>query len=191
MWALVFGLSVGLFFGLLYGLVFGLVGALVGHEVDAKLIPNQGIRRSARTAILIGLVAGLVGRLALGLLYGPYNGVFVGLVFAATVGLIFGGYACISHIALRLVLWSIGALPLRTVSFVDYATERVFLRRVGGGYIFVHRLLQEHLAGLERGTTLTAHNHRPESAARQAGLTHQCGVAEPGGRPHLVGTNTG
>ena len=26
------------------------------------------------------------------------------------------------------------------------ATERIFLRRVGGGYIFVHRLLQDYLA---------------------------------------------
>jgi hypothetical protein len=149
--AVVFGLSVALLFGLAFGLVFGLVGALVGHEVEARLIPNQGIRRSARTAILIGLVFGLAGALVVGLLNGQHNGPFagllVGLLFAPTVGLIFGGYACISHIALRLVLWRIGALPLRTVSFVDYATERVFLRRVGGGYIFVHRLLQEHFAG--------------------------------------------
>jgi hypothetical protein len=61
----------------------------------------------------------------------------------------FGGYACMSHIALRLVLWHIGTLPLRTITFLDYATERIFLRRVGGGYIFVHRLLQEYFAGLE------------------------------------------
>jgi hypothetical protein len=58
-------------------------------------------------------------------------------------------YACISHIALRLVLWRTGALPLRTITFLNYATERIFLRRVGGGYIFVHRLLQEYFAGLD------------------------------------------
>jgi hypothetical protein len=26
--------------------------------------------------------------------------------------------------------------------------ERIFLRKVGGGYIFVHRLLMEHFASL-------------------------------------------
>jgi hypothetical protein len=28
------------------------------------------------------------------------------------------------------------------------STERIFLRKVGGGYIFVHRLLMEHFASL-------------------------------------------
>ena len=27
--------------------------------------------------------------------------------------------------------------------FLDYATERIFLRKVGGGYIFIHQLLQD------------------------------------------------
>jgi hypothetical protein len=49
---------------------------------------------------------------------------------------------------LRALLWRNGSLPLDTVRFLEYATERIFLRRVGGGYIFVHRLLQEHFASL-------------------------------------------
>lgn len=32
---------------------------------------------------------------------------------------------------------------------LDYATERILLRKVGGGYIFVHRLLMEYFASLE------------------------------------------
>lgn len=61
-------------------------------------------------------------------------------------GLTFGGYACLSHGSLRLVLWHVGALPLSTIRFLDYASERLLLRRVGGGYIFVHGLLQEYFA---------------------------------------------
>ncbi len=30
--------------------------------------------------------------------------------------------------------------------FLDYCHERILLRKVGGGYIFVHRLLQEYFA---------------------------------------------
>jgi hypothetical protein len=71
-----------------------------------------------------------------------------GLLF----GLFFGGFACLSHLALRLVLWRIGALPLATVHFLDYATERVFVRKVGGGYTFVHRLLQDYFAALKNDT---------------------------------------
>jgi hypothetical protein len=41
-----------------------------------------------------------------------------------------------------------GSLPLRLVPFLDECAERIFLRKVGGGYIFVHRLLMEHFASL-------------------------------------------
>jgi NACHT domain len=178
---LVFGLLGVLFFGLLGGLVFGLLGGLVGGEVEAKSTPNQGIRRSARMAVFIGLfgvlVFGLLGVLVFGLLgvliFGPLGvpfyellgvpffgligvlvigllgGLAFGLLGGLTVGLVFGGYACLSHGALRLVLWRAGLLPLSTIHFLDFATERIFLRRVGGGYIFVHRLLQEHFVMLE------------------------------------------
>jgi hypothetical protein len=30
------------------------------------------------------------------------------------------------------------------MDFLDYAAERLFLRQVGGGYIFIHSLLQDH-----------------------------------------------
>ena len=69
---------------------------------------------------------------------------FSGLVSA----LAFGGYACLSHLGLRVLLYRNGSLPLRLVPFLDYCAERIFLRKVGGGYIFVHRLLMEHFASL-------------------------------------------
>ncbi|HEX2326632.1 MAG TPA: hypothetical protein VHQ00_14645, partial [Chloroflexota bacterium] len=75
-----------------------------------------------------------------------------GLLYALIGGLAFGGYACLSHAAQRLVLWRAGSLPLEAVGFLDYAAGRAFLRRAGGGYLFVHRLLQEHFAALGDGT---------------------------------------
>jgi hypothetical protein len=139
--------------------LFGLVGGLSGREVEAKLRGNQGIRRSARTAILVSLIVLLAFTVVPGLISAVISGpggvvgwLNVGLVLGLNIGLacglVFGGYACLSHAALRLMLWRIGVLPLRTIRFLDYATERVFLRKVGGGYIFVHRLLQEYFADL-------------------------------------------
>jgi hypothetical protein len=32
------------------------------------------------------------------------------------------------------------------VKFLDYAAERILLRKVGGGYIFIHRMLLEYFA---------------------------------------------
>jgi eukaryotic-like serine/threonine-protein kinase len=37
-------------------------------------------------------------------------------------------------------------LPWRLIPFLDHCVDLIFLRRVGGGYIFVHRLLMEHFA---------------------------------------------
>jgi hypothetical protein len=34
-------------------------------------------------------------------------------------------------------------------ALLDYAAGRIFLRKVGGGYIFIHRMLMEYFASLE------------------------------------------
>jgi hypothetical protein len=154
-------LGLALVFGLFFGLIFGLVGGLDSGGVTATITPNQGIRRSARSASLSGLVFALVFALVFGLPFAPVaglgsallGGLLGGLGGGLLGGLAFGGYACLSHIALRLVLWRQGAMPLNYVRFLDYCAERIFLRKVGGGYIFVHRLLLEHFAGMEHGTT--------------------------------------
>jgi hypothetical protein len=137
-------------FGMGGAVAFGLTGGFAGRELETRVTPNQGIHRSARAALLVATLSCLVfsllgalafagsGRLAYGLLLGP--------ALALPAALAFGGYACMSHTALRLVLWRNGSLPLDAVSFLDFATERIFLRRVGGGYIFVHRLLQDYFA---------------------------------------------
>ena len=54
----------------------------------------------------------------------------------------------LSHLALRFVLWRSGAMPWNYAAFLDYAARRVFLRKVGGGYIFIHRMLLEYFAAL-------------------------------------------
>ena len=71
------------------------------------------------------------------------------LTFALVGGLAYGGYACLAHLALRLVLWRSGAIPWNYARFLDYCAERIFLRKVGGGYLFVHRMLLEYFASLD------------------------------------------
>jgi hypothetical protein len=162
---LLLGLFLGLFLGLLSGLFFGLLGVLFlginrGLSNDRlekiyHLIPNQGILRSARNGILYGLLVGLLGGLSfgllggllLGLLYGLLYGLFVGLFLGLFFGLFAGGgLAYIQHIILRLLLWQSKLAPLRYVRFLDYTTRCILLRKIGGGYIFIHRLLLDFLA---------------------------------------------
>jgi hypothetical protein len=64
-------------------------------------------------------------------------------------GLRTGGYAWIQHILLRIFLWRAHNAPWNYPDFLDFAVERILLRRVGGGYIFIHRFLLDYFARLD------------------------------------------
>lgn len=71
------------------------------------------------------------------------------ILIGLLVGLRFGGVAAIQHCIVRLLLWIRGDAPLNYTGFLDYAaTERHFLPKVGGGYIFAHRNLLEYFAAM-------------------------------------------
>jgi hypothetical protein len=147
----------GLVFGLVLGLVVWLVGALIVGlsfgEIESRVIPNQGIVKSARNAAIFGLVFGLVGVLVGGLagaaVGGPDSaliGVLGGLIVPLVVGLYTGGGSCLKHVILRLwLIWN-GSTPWTYVRFLDHAADRVLLRKVGGGYAFIHRMLLDYFA---------------------------------------------
>jgi hypothetical protein len=71
-----------------------------------------------------------------------------GLIVGLITGLFFGGRTVIRHFTLRYLLFREGYVPWRYADFLDHAAERIFLRKVGGGYIFIHRLLMEYFASL-------------------------------------------
>ena len=159
-------LVVGLEGGLVVGLIGGLLGVLIfglgGDEVEVRTTPNQGIHRSARSWMVFGVISGLISGLIFWLIFGlsarqvvgAGAGLIVGVGTGLGLGLNYGGSAVILHYTLRWMLYRNVYLPLRLVPFLDYCTERIFLRKVGGGYIFVHRLLMEHFASL--------HTEQPE-----------------------------
>jgi hypothetical protein len=158
---LIIGLIIVLISPLIGGLIAALIGGFRGPEIQKKLEPNQGIWKSARNALTVGLMAGLmvgsigwlmtgpIGWLMVGsigwLMTGPIGGLTAGLIG----GLIYGGAACLRHFSLRLMLYRMGYIPWNYARFLDYAAERLFLQKVGGGYIFVHRMLLEHFAQME------------------------------------------
>jgi hypothetical protein len=74
--------------------------------------------------------------------FGIVSGIFTGLI----AGLRLGGLALLRHGILRLILSIFVGLPLKFVTFLDAAAARILLHKVGGGYIFIHRMLLEHFA---------------------------------------------
>lgn len=149
-------------FLVLGGLVGGLTGALVDAVRGDKASPNQGIKLSLKN----GLAALLIGLLG----FGPAiwldstedslqsNFMLASwLIILASVGLHRGGSAGVKHYSLRLVLWLTGATPSlsRFIPFLDHCAKLILLKKVGGGYMFIHRSLLEYFAGLP---------HQPQKA---------------------------
>lgn len=50
----------------------------------------------------------------------------------------------------------------RLVPFLDHATRLIILQPVGGGWVFIHHLLQEHLAAKTADGPTPSRDHRPE-----------------------------
>jgi hypothetical protein len=154
----------GLVFGIPTGIGVGLLVAGTRRRItDQRNRPNQGFRTSLRNGMRLGVLgvplALLVGWLSAWLLP-PDSPLLLPRDWAsaarfAILGfgggfLYFGGGAALWHYALRLGLWLEGRLPLRLAAFLDQGVRLILLQRVGGGWVFIHRLLQEHLAA---GTT--------------------------------------
>ena len=157
---LISGIADGLNFTLLVVLFFGLFSGLSSGVLDEheRATPNQGIWDSARNSMRVGLVGGLIVGSLFGLfawfLYEPSfavlaSGLSYGLIVGMAFGLRGGGLACVKHVVLRLLLWRTWSIPWNYPRFLDYAAERTLLRKVRGGYIFLHRLLLDYFAVLE------------------------------------------
>jgi DNA polymerase III delta prime subunit/MFS family permease len=163
---LMVGLIVGLIFSLSAGLIIGLREGFKSLEIETRTSPNQGIWKSLQNAVIVavivaviggvmggvmgGVIGGVMGGVSEGLIFGLSFGLRVGLIFSLSFGLMVGlrngGVACIQHFILRLILYRNGYIPWNYAQFLDYATDRLFLQRVGGGYRFMHDLLRQHFA---------------------------------------------
>lgn len=173
----VYGLRYGLIYGAIVGAaasVTSILTSILSEGWSSSMItdrrqlqrPNEGIRRSLSHAVLaaclFGLMGGVMSGIACGLIFGligglsgwPILGAGFGIVLGGLIACQFfifsGGMAFIEHFFLRYYLWRRGVIPRNYATFLNYATDRILLRKIGGGYMFVHRLLLDYFAGLEQ-----------------------------------------
>ncbi len=178
-----FGLLLGLLFGSLFGSLFGFSGKVLPEHLP--LSPNKGIRRSAGNgvhaaltallgsglvfALVFTLFGGVINRLSHGLVgsisselgdstlgAGIAFGNLIGLLIGPLVGLSYGLGAFVQHCVLRFWLQRRHVFPWKAVQFLEVARTRIFLRRVGRGYGFVHRELLDFFAALYLVTSVPA-----------------------------------
>jgi len=137
--------------GLLWGLNLPWHLGLRPRPRRRQTAPNESVRRSARHAAVTGLVT--AAALGAGLLLAwPADHALGGpVILAAAAGagvaasISNGAGACARHYAARVTLTRAGVIPWRFGTFLDAMTERTLLHRSGSGYLFIHRLLAEHL----------------------------------------------
>jgi hypothetical protein len=141
---------------LLFCSIFWLFGAvmysLFNVDVEKTTFPNQGIWESAKAWILISIII-VLGFYTLQMLSQSHwehtYSLGENILMGVTIGLIRAGYCCIQHFTLRVILCCNVKIPWNYARFLDYATEHIFLQKVGGSYIFVHRMLLEHFAQMK------------------------------------------
>jgi serine/threonine protein kinase/energy-coupling factor transporter ATP-binding protein EcfA2 len=175
-YGLEFGLTYGLIAGFVYWLLLGFSQGIVQEQIENqdRRTFNQGIRRSLRNGLLTSLLGaglitvvgvlsyqldyGLISMLNLGqvsmlhltlsfwLAYACFLAISGGLLMWATVG----GLTVLRHYVVRFLLARGHAFPWHAQAFLDDATVYILLRRVGGGYSFVHRRLLDYFASLDK-----------------------------------------
>ena len=156
-------LYVSISWPLLWGSVGLVVGGLTPRVTKGKTTPNQGMRLSLRNAAIAAAFSSVIVALTTTIvLYGwlwlPDNNIRLSLTnqfgivaaFAVWVSFFaamsFGGLDLLKHFLIRLILKISRQVPNNLVGFLNHATRLNFLQRVGGSYMFGHRLLQEHFA---------------------------------------------
>jgi hypothetical protein len=139
----------------------GSVGKVIGEEKNyyqtfttaARSPQEQRNRKAMITKVRAIWIDGFLNksltdelRIELNLTDRPDTGALMsGLIF----GMEYGCEAVFRHYTLRWFLSRNNRLPFRDhnlIPWLDFCVDRLFLRRVGGGYIFVHRMLMEHFA---------------------------------------------
>ena len=155
------GMNVFLIVGLLISIIFG----VQGPNLEKTTFPNQGIWQSIKNTILFsiigavglgipaafqtkGLLSIITNSSSLQNQISNVNLIIAGMIAGLFFGLTQAGVACLQHINLRIVAYITRCSPWNYTAFLDYATERIFLQKVGGGYIFIHRFLRDHFANL-------------------------------------------
>lgn len=171
---LIFGLAYGLIYGVTIGLqakyiknetiiyclisggIFVLNNGWISLDIQDRIFPNQGIKNSVKNSNFIGLMQVMFVCIFYGItarfFYQSnviYNLIY-GLFFASIVGFVFwvgyGGSSFIGHFSLRQILYHKGLIPWNYACFLDHASKCRLMKKVGGGYIFYHRMLMEHFA---------------------------------------------
>jgi hypothetical protein len=139
-----------------------LVAGFDRASIQVYVTPNEATRRSFLSGLLIGTiafllfaiaVAGLMLLLTVGrpdLRLALAASIAFGFPIAVVIALTFGIGSVAQHWLTRVFLWRSAVAPLRYGRWLNYVVSLKLLYRTGGGgYVFVHGLMQEYFTQRE------------------------------------------
>lgn len=122
---------------LILGIFFGIFFSAIAILFSWLLISFHDDQHDQLLQLLLGAILNFKGFALLS--------VFFGLISASYCG----GISFFRYFTFRLIIYCRKKTPWNYARFLDYAADRLFLQKVGGGYIFIHRMLMEHFANMK------------------------------------------
>ena len=131
------------------------LGSLSGPQLEQSHYTNEGIWRSFRTGLLFSLLTMCIS-VGILMMYRSFIlklELFQSLVFSiqwsifpSLMSFLIPTFSAIQHFSLRVIMWKKGFAPWNYAKFLNSASDRLLLQRIGGRYRFIHNLLQESFA---------------------------------------------
>lgn len=127
------------------------------EKLDVRPIePGAALRSTDRIAFRVGLAVALAAAelsyLYFALTIGWRQAIlpaFMTAYAAYFIGIMMhGGTVLARHKCLRRLIARRGYFPRDCEGFLEFSASRVIMRRVGGGYVFIHSYMQDYLAAL-------------------------------------------
>jgi hypothetical protein len=115
-----------------------LLAALRTRRDTIAIVWNAAFWKALRSAYLAAALTVAVVTACFAPAFGLFYGACVALTFGAIVFLWLGGTDAIYYALMRLHLAAEGTLPLRSQALMSRAVSARLMKRVGGGYAFVH-----------------------------------------------------
>lgn len=136
--------------GTIIGMIISIISYLASNALSMAISYGLSGLPQSDKALPTWLAAGLKAGIQQSLHIDFYLVLRFGLIGGLLTGLLLGGLGCLQHGILRFILWQARVLPLKLADFLESAADSALLHRVGGGYIFFHRLLLEYFVALNR-----------------------------------------
>jgi DNA polymerase III delta prime subunit len=149
-WQTGLGLLLGLIFGVWVGIGYAFILGIVDYNRGKRIFAPGEKWWLIRSAASLGIAGGVLAGIVFPSLAGAVGGLFLGLS-----GGMAGTLSNARHTPIRqVILWGIlcldNRIPWNYTAFLNYATERIFLRKTGNGYTFLHKELEKYFATLEK-----------------------------------------